>query len=159
MTENHGISLDRKVLSIVITWLHRSVVKPVRVFSVCICSRERPNDGNESYIILGFSEKQVCLPASAKMNTEKSANVLTRLPKQSIPIQEKMSFLVPDTPNWTHKQHQKEHHVGFFPLFFLFVRLPVCLAVSRLTVKFTSWAKLESSCQSKQYFIRILFTS
>lgn len=32
-------------------------------------------------------------------------------------------------------------------------------SVSRLTIKFTSWAKLESSCHSKQYFIRILFTS
>lgn len=38
----------------------------------------------------GSSEKQVCLPASAKMNTDKSANDLTGLPKQSVPIQEKM---------------------------------------------------------------------
>lgn len=97
-----------------------------------VCLQQRKAKRREWILhYFGSSEKQVCLPASAKMNTEKSANVLMRLPKQSVPIQEKMSFLVPDTPNWTHKQHQKEYRVGFFFLFFfLFVWLPVCLALS-----------------------------
>lgn len=49
----------------------------------------------------------------------------------------------------------------FFFLFFFSLCPISCLhrSFSRLTVKFTSWAKLESSCQSKQCIVLIFYNN
>lgn len=128
----------------------------MHVLSLCICYW-KASDRNRSQLCSGSSEKQVCLPVSAN---RESANVYE--------VTEVISGGNVCLVSQTHWSGLKQKHVMFhlFLSFFVFLSrflsaecFSAFVLVQRCSVvESTSWAKLEFSCQSKWYFMRILFT-
>lgn len=129
----------------------------MHVLSLCICS-QKANDRNEPYIML-VPQRNEFVFQLVLTGTLMKVPIFTEVPdSKQTHAGGNVTSCFADKLNQTHKQ-EKLSCVVFLSFFRLSVWLPVCLSLSfsTLTVKFTSWAKLESCCQSKQYFYEITF--
>lgn len=127
----------------------------MHVLSLCICNR-RVYGGNESYIILAPQRNKFVFQF-VPIGTLMKVPMFMRLLKQSQHIQEETSPLVSQT-HWTGLTNKKNvmgcFYLSFFPFIFkLLVCLSLPLSLWVHSCDITSWAKLESSCQWKQYFL------